>query len=98
MVDDDDRDGYRHDGDRDDRYSDDRRDGDEHHDRRHGGDIVRCESVDNRRSWCGMNGGHRIEIVQRLSKASCVKNRSWGYNGRGIWVDHGCRADFRVRG
>jgi hypothetical protein len=36
-------------------------------------------------------------MVNRISDASCVKNRSWGYNGRGIWVDHGCRADFSVR-
>ena len=27
----------------------------------------------------------------------CIFNRTWGFiNGRGIWVDRGCRADFQI--
>jgi Ni/Co efflux regulator RcnB len=91
MIDDD----YRND--HADRYSDD------NHDRgngyRHDHDsMIRCESIDNRRAYCSTHDAHKVVLVNRLSDASCVKNRSWGYNGRGIWVDRGCRADFQVRG
>jgi hypothetical protein len=30
------------------------------------------------------------------SDSSCRQGRSWGFDRRGIWVDHGCRADFQV--
>ena len=91
---------YRDDGYRDDRYRDDyRRD---YRDERyaydgHRGQVVRCESIDNRRNWCGTRGAREVALVNQLSDSSCVRNRSWGYSGRGIWVDRGCRAEFVVR-
>ena len=90
---------YRDDNYRDDRYVDDRREySDERYaDNRHHGQVVRCESIDNRRNWCGTHGAREIALVNQLSDSSCIRNRSWGYSGRGIWVDRGCRADFRVR-
>jgi len=91
MVDDDYRDGQRSDSYRDDEH--DRGYRHEHHD-----NVIRCESIDNRRAYCGTHNAHQVVLVNRLSDASCIKNRSWGYNGRGIWVDRGCRGDFRVRG
>jgi len=27
---------------------------------------------------------------------ACMQGYSWGYDEGGIWVDHGCRAYFRV--
>jgi len=39
-----------------------------------------------------------VQLVRKRSDASCDYGRDWGYNRRGIWVDRGCRADFRIGG
>ncbi len=39
----------------------------------------------------------RYEGKQKLSRAPCRFNSSWGYNRRGIGVDRGCRAEFEIR-
>jgi Protein of unknown function (DUF3011) len=98
MVDDHGRDGGYGDGrrdyDRDDRHDDD-------HDRgRHSRDrdvsIVRCESIDNGRTYCRTSGSRSVTLVRRLSNASCIQGRGWGRGQRGLWVDRGCRAEFRL--
>jgi len=89
------RDGARNDNDRSDGY---RNDGYNRDNGRHGDNVIRCESIDNRRAYCGTNGARSVALMNRISDASCIKNRTWGYNGRNIWVDRGCRADFRMRG
>ena len=58
--------------------------------------IVRCESFENRRDTCFVGSGHRVSMVNRLSSATCVEGRTWGYSGSQIWVSAGCRAEFRV--
>jgi hypothetical protein len=35
-------------------------------------------------------------MVRQLSGSPCQQNYSWGFDDRGIWVDHGCRADFSL--
>lgn len=57
--------------------------------------VVRCESIDERRAFCPAEGRH-VEMIAQISNAACVRNRSWGRTGHGIWVDRGCRADFRL--
>ena len=37
-----------------------------------------------------------VRLSRQLSDARCYLNRSWGYDNKGIWVDLGCRAEFRV--
>ena len=32
--------------------------------------------------------------MKQRSGAACQQGYSWGYDDRGVWVDHGCRADF----
>lgn len=73
------------------RDRDDRR-GDRHSD----DNVIRCESNDNRRAYCRTGGSSSVRLVRRLSDSSCTRGRSWGYNRRTIWVDHGCRAEFRI--
>lgn len=59
--------------------------------------LVRCESIKNRPRFCAVPGGvRRADIQRRLSRAGCEFNYSWGYERDGIWVERGCRADFRV--
>jgi len=61
-------------------------------------DVVRCESNDNRRNYCDTGDAVSVKLLRQNSRAPCIKGRSWGFARRsgGIWVQNGCRADFRV--
>jgi Protein of unknown function (DUF3011) len=62
-----------------------------------GGDrMVTCESAERRYRRCPVRTGGRVDLLRRRSTADCVEGRSWGYDRSGVWVDQGCRADFRV--
>jgi len=37
-----------------------------------------------------------VRFVRQLGDVRCVEGYGWGYEERGVWVDHGCRAEFRV--
>lgn len=56
--------------------------------------MVRCDSNDSRHRYCAADTRGGVRLVRQYSKASCVEGRSWGYDRGGIWVDHGCRAEF----
>lgn len=59
--------------------------------------LIRCESIDNRPRFCHVPGGvRRVDIHRRLSRAGCDFDYSWGYRRDGVWVERGCRAEFRV--
>ncbi len=60
------------------------------------GDTVRCESIDGRHRYCRATTHNGVRMVRQLSNADCIRGRTWGYDRRGIWVDQGCRADFRT--
>lgn len=63
-----------------------------------GGRTVTCESVDQRQSRCRWDARMGSPyLVEQLSSAACREGRDWGYDGRNIWVDHGCRARFGGR-
>lgn len=64
-------------------------------------DRMRCASEDYKYTFCRTDREPRdVRIGRRYSKRPCIEGRSWGYNRRGIWVNHGCDADFdfRMRG
>jgi len=83
---------------------DDRRDHDGYRDRDsefHGwGEsyMVYCPSDDMGRAWCPADSRFGVRIIRQRSDAPCIEGQTWGYGKRGIWVDRGCRADFRVTG
>lgn len=58
---------------------------------------IKCSSDNGRRNYCPVNTGGGVQMVRQRSDARCTQGYSWGYDRRGIWVDHGCRADFVVR-
>lgn len=58
--------------------------------------LVRCESDDGRYRVCPAETRGRIWLERQRSRADCVEGRTWGVERGGIWVDQGCRADFRV--
>src|SRR5690606_3164399 len=51
------------------------------------GELVRCESQDNKRRTCAING--RAVLVRQLSKTACVEGRTWGQRGNSLWEDDG---------
>jgi hypothetical protein len=60
------------------------------------GSAITCSSNDGRRNYCPVNTGRGVQLVTQRSGSPCIQGQTWGYDGRGIWVDRGCRADFRV--
>jgi len=58
-------------------------------------DVVRCESKDGHRRRCPAGDG-RITLEKQLSLTECVEGTSWGWRRGEVWVDNGCRADFRI--
>ncbi|MGY0504202.1 DUF3011 domain-containing protein [Luteimonas sp. e5] len=61
-----------------------------------GSRAIRCESRDGKPGECRVADIARVEILQQISSAPCVEGRSWGWEAQRIWVDGGCRAQFRV--
>lgn len=57
---------------------------------------VRCDSRGLGHNYCRVDTGGHVELVDRHSLFSCREGRSWGYDDRGVWVDKGCSATFRV--
>src|ERR1700745_922697 len=57
-----------------------------------------CSSDDMRRHVCTVDTTGGVVLVHQKSDAKCVQGRSWGFDNHGIWVDHGCRAEFEVGG
>jgi hypothetical protein len=57
---------------------------------------IYCASDDLGRHRCWANTRNGVRLLRQISETPCDYNRTWGYDERGIWVDRGCRADFRV--
>lgn len=62
-----------------------------------GSKVIRCESDNGRRRRCDAGfDTQRVVVEKQFSNTRCEKGRTFGNDGRGVWVDGGCRADFRV--
>jgi Protein of unknown function (DUF3011) len=59
--------------------------------------IVTCSSNDGRRNWCDIGPSRDVRLRRQISGSACIRDSTWGVDRRGLWVDRGCRADFRVR-
>ena len=60
-------------------------------------DTLRCRSRDYRYAFCRTPYPVRhARVVDRKSDRPCIQGRTWGYDRNGIWVDHGCDAEFDV--
>ncbi|MGN6183272.1 MAG: DUF3011 domain-containing protein [Thermoanaerobaculia bacterium] len=60
--------------------------------------TLRCQSMNNGRTICPTDTSYGVQLAQQISKNNCELGRDWGWDQKGVWVDHGCRADFRVGG
>jgi Protein of unknown function (DUF3011) len=56
--------------------------------------TIRCESRNNSRNFCRVDTENNVSLRQQLSSSPCQRNRTWGFDGSGIWVDRGCRGEF----
>ena len=60
--------------------------------------VVNCSSDDGRRNFCGLNVKHaKVRLIRPTGGEPCMEGTTWGYDGSDIWVDRGCRGDFRVQ-
>lgn len=55
-----------------------------------------CESKDGKRTDCPVDTARGVGLIRQLDEKMCALNRTWGYDGAGVWVDGGCRAEFAV--
>ncbi len=64
--------------------------------KRHGKEVVSCKAKGNERVHCKADVSGGAELLLQRSKADCVRGRDWDVEEGGIWVDHGCHADFKL--
>jgi Protein of unknown function (DUF3011) len=55
--------------------------------------TVACSS-DGAKKYCQVDTRQGAHLVKQRSDAACKQGESWGYDEKGVWVDHGCAADF----
>jgi len=67
-----------------------------HHDDRGRGQVIDCDSNDRRQRRCDVEVRRGVELVRQKSGTACIEGRTWGWDRRGVWVNGGCRAQFRV--
>jgi hypothetical protein len=60
--------------------------------------TVLCESKNNGRTRCAADTSFGVQLARQLSENGCNTGRDWGWDQNGVWVDHGCRAEFSVGG
>ncbi len=58
-------------------------------------DII-CSGDRGGREYCQADTSGGVELLKQLSTVVCRKGYSWGKDGNGIWVDHGCKGDFSI--
>ena len=59
--------------------------------------TVVCESEDGHRRHCAADTSGSVRIMRRLSKSNCEYKKDWGWDSNGVWVSHGCRAEFQIK-
>jgi hypothetical protein len=60
--------------------------------------VIRCDSSEGGRQTCSAPGAiRRARVSRQISQSECRQGYSWGYTRDGLWVDHGCRAEFEVQ-
>ena len=71
--------------------------GDRAEHRRDRGEVIICEAGE-RRHRCDAFVPYGVVMQRQLSHRDCIRGESWGFDRDGIWVDHGCRAEFYIEG
>lgn len=61
-----------------------------------GGRMITCSSNNGGRNYCAADTRGGVRLTHQRSGSPCIQGRTWGFDGSGIWVDRGCRADFAL--
>ncbi len=62
-------------------------------------EYINCSSNSYRYVECESPSGRYIRdafLVRKNSNTECTRGYSWGVSNRGVWVDKGCRAEFKL--
>lgn len=62
------------------------------------GQTITCSSDNGSRNYCNADTRGGVQMLNQRSGSPCIQGQTWGWDGRGVWVDRGCRADFRIGG
>ena len=57
---------------------------------------ISCSSDNGKRHYCDVDTRGGVSMVRQRSDSACQEGYSWGFDRTGVWVDRGCRADFRL--
>lgn len=57
---------------------------------------ITCSSERGGRQYCQADTSSGVQMLRQVSTAVCRKGYSWDKDGSGLWVDHGCKADFAI--
>ncbi len=60
--------------------------------------TISCNSNGYRYQYCSANTNGYVRLLNQTSSAACIRGRSWGSDGGGVWVNNGCAANFEVGG
>ena len=60
--------------------------------------VVNCSSNNGKRNYCNADTSRGVSLSRQISGSPCTLGQTWGYDRGRIWVDRGCRADFRLSG
>jgi hypothetical protein len=58
--------------------------------------TLTCSSEDGKRHYCSADTRGEVRMIHQRSGSPCQRGYSWGSDRNGVWVDHGCRADFQI--
>jgi hypothetical protein len=58
--------------------------------------TISCSSSGYRYNYCRVDTDNEVRLERQRSSTVCRQGYSWDYDRNGVWVDHGCAADFRV--
>lgn len=60
--------------------------------------VIYCADNSGRGAHCNAITAGGVDLFKQRSGSPCRQNYSWGVDNSGIWVSHGCRADFILHG
>lgn len=60
--------------------------------------IITCSDDSGHGAHCNAITAGGVDLVHQRSGSPCQQDYSWGVDQSGIWVSHGCRADFVLHG
>jgi hypothetical protein len=58
--------------------------------------TIHCKSDRYRYRYCRVQTDDHVRLERQRSQPDCRRGYSWDYDRYGVWVNHGCEADFRV--